>query len=127
VNFKRDTIYFIIGIALKLYTTFVLQNLWNWFVVPAFQIPSISFWLMYGVLLLIGLVFPRSDLAQESRWERTFMVLHECIPEDRREAVNEKVKESAQVGLMVLSETFNTLIGNTVILMIGFVVYVLFV
>src|ERR1700693_1322639 len=127
MNFKRATIYFIIGIALKLYTTFVLQNLWNWFVVSAFRIPSISFWLMYGVLLMIGLVFPRIDLEQESRWEQAVMMLQACIPEGKREAVNDKIKKSTQVGVMVLGETFSTLIGHTVVLMIGFVVYIVFV
>jgi len=41
--------YIILWLISSLFTTFVLQNLWNWFAIPALHASEISFWVMYGL------------------------------------------------------------------------------
>jgi len=39
----------------RLYTEFVLQNLWTWFATLVFHLLQISFWVMYWLVLVIGM------------------------------------------------------------------------
>lgn len=45
-------IYLILGLLCSLYYTFVTVKLWGWFAVPI-GLPIISFWVMYGLGLLV--------------------------------------------------------------------------
>jgi hypothetical protein len=67
-----------VTMAVEFYTTFVLQNLWNWFVVQAFNIPSISYWGAYGLVILVRLISPFEDFAAEQHWKTAFTVLDAC-------------------------------------------------
>ena len=42
MNAKKLLTIFGISLVVGLYTTFVLQNLWNWFAVPAFNVPRVG-------------------------------------------------------------------------------------
>ena len=53
---KKIVIIWLVGMVVGLYTTFVLQSLWNWFATEAFHVSQISFWVMYGVVLVVGLL-----------------------------------------------------------------------
>ena len=45
------------GRVAGLYCALVLQHLWNWFAVGPVGLQPISYWAMYGLLMLIALVF----------------------------------------------------------------------
>ena len=51
----------VIGRIVSLYTTFVLQSLWNWFVVSIFHLAPIHYWEMFALLLLVGLLTERLE------------------------------------------------------------------
>jgi hypothetical protein len=42
------------------YTVFVVMQLWNWFVVPLLNAPTASYWLIYGMSMLFGLLTPEA-------------------------------------------------------------------
>lgn len=73
MEWKKTGWFSLVAIIVGLYTTFVLQSLWNWFVVTAFNIPSVSYWQMYGLVLLVTLISERSpEIAEEQRWKMIF-------------------------------------------------------
>jgi hypothetical protein len=121
---KKIGITYIISMLIHLYTTFVLQHLWNWFVVNALHAPEISYWVMYGIVLMLQLVFYRSTFEDEQRWNWLEIVLTRCVPDERREEVSDELdrfKEqlTLQVGLMI----FSVALGNTITLAIGWGVH----
>jgi hypothetical protein len=73
---KKVMLFWLIGSVVALYRTFVIENLWNWFAASALHIPEISFWGMYGLVLLIG-VFTNNhgQKFEEGKRERMGMAL----------------------------------------------------
>ncbi len=125
---KRWTLMWAVAIVGWFYTTFVLQSLWNWFVVAALNAPQISYWIMFGLHLMIQVIAQRDDSKDELRWKWVDIVLTRCIPEERREEVAEEIQAekdqlAAQLGLRVFSIAF----GNTFVLGLGWVVHALVV
>jgi hypothetical protein len=47
----------LVALIVGIYTTFVAMYMWNWFAVPIFNLPYISFLQMLGLVWLIGLAF----------------------------------------------------------------------
>jgi|ERR1019366_810742 integrase len=78
-----------ISLVVGFYTTFVLQNLWNWFAVPALHVSNIGYWSMFGLNILIGLLFERGEKYEEDhRWKAAMTVLDACVPEGRHAYVH---------------------------------------
>jgi hypothetical protein len=109
------------SLAIDFYTTFVAQNLWNWFVVPALRVPTISFLMMFGLVLLARLNSASSaPPADEYRWKTLFMVLDKCVPEDKMNDLKDAIQEEsdgmwAAIGITI----FGKLIASTTSLVIG--------
>jgi hypothetical protein len=117
---------FIAGMLAGLYTTFVVQNLWNWFVVAAFHTTEISFWLMYGLIMLLRLFTDEQDssIPDEQRWTNLFTLLEYCIPLDVREYAIAQVKEKVEgIWIELGAALFGRLLGNTITLAFGFLVH----
>jgi hypothetical protein len=78
---------FLAGMVGSLYTTFVAQRLWSWFVVAAFHTSEISFWVMYGLIMLLRLFTNEQEVgvAEEQRWTNLFTLLEYCVPAESRE------------------------------------------
>jgi hypothetical protein len=119
-----------VAYAVGFYTTFVVQTLWNWFAVKAFNAPSVSYWEMYGVTMLLSLLLARDgeDAENKQRWNAAFMVLDACVPADKREELlaqlkAEKDEEWQKVGSLVFAKAP----GNTFALVIGWAVYTFFI
>jgi hypothetical protein len=122
-----------IGVVIALYTTFVLQHLWNWFVVSAFHTFEISFWTMYGITLVVGLLIQWEDTTTFHQLKGlTMMVeaLEVCMPVDKREQLDEKFTEEMtgfgiwkEIGLRSLSK----IARNTFVLVMGWAVHVFLV
>ncbi len=121
MSWKKICCLGIAGILVSLYTTFVFQNLWNWFVVAAFNIPSIPFWGMYGFVLLVSLFSENGkEFIEEWRWKVALSVLDACVPQEKQEDVREMLKreEEGVVGQAV-GKVFGKIAGNTVALALG--------
>lgn len=116
------------GIVIALYTTFVLQNLWNWFAVSAFHISEISFWVMYGLVLTIGVLTDKEDMTSHQLKGLYTMVeaLEVLLPPEEREELDKKFKEQT-VGfgfwLEVGSRIVGRVVGNTLILVLGWTIH----
>jgi hypothetical protein len=116
---------FLIGPLIGLYRTFVLQNLWNWFATEALHLPVISFWVMYGLVLIIGiLTADYSDKQQEHAFKTFGILLDACVPDDKKEWVREQLDDVQEniwvdVGFMV----FGGILDVTVALVLGWAVH----
>ncbi len=112
----------------SLYTTLVLTILWGWFVSSALHVPEIGFWMMYGIVLVVRLLFdPGVDkmLHEDKRWERLNAAILALAPDDRREDVLAELKEE-EVDLWILAgaTTFSQFVGSSFVLGIGFMVHI---
>jgi hypothetical protein len=45
-----------VALVVGLYTTLVVQSLWNWFAVKALNAPRVSYWEMYGLKTMLSLL-----------------------------------------------------------------------
>ena len=125
---KKSVLFFALSIIVHLYTTFVLTILWNWFVVPALHLSDVSFWLMYGLVLIVNMFSNPSDQTFDAdrRTKSLMTAIGACIPEDRREFVREELESQSKeiwidLGAAIVSRGFQ----NTLALGVGFIVHVL--
>ena len=115
------------AIIMGLYTAFVLQNLWNWFVTPALNFAHVSYWQMFGINLLVQMVRGRDTIVEQDHWERAANMLYACVPPDKQQAVDEKLKATTEdVWVKCAVDIFSRSVGNTVSLGVGWVVHTLF-
>jgi hypothetical protein len=125
---KKGISFWVISMIVSLYTTFVLQQLWNWFAVSAFHASGISFWGMYGLVLLVGLLTERhEEVIDEPRWKTLFTILDIWCPEDKRQAVEEAMKEQGKSiwldsGILI----FGKVVENTLTLVLGWGIHAFF-
>lgn len=101
--------------------------LWNWFAVPAFHLSEISYWVMYGLTLLVKLLHSRGgDIEADHRHKVVAVMLDACVPAEKRPEVTEQLEEFA--GRMWYEagwQIFGRIFGSSVSLGIGFVVHAL--
>ena len=124
---KKFFLLYAVSVIVGLFTAFVLTILWSWFVVPAFHVDAISFWVMYGLTLLIDLL--RSDgnnVEADHRHKIVALMLDACVPAERREEVMEQLTEfTEQIWYEAGWKLFGKLLGNATALGLGFVVHLL--
>jgi hypothetical protein len=109
------------------YTTFVLKNLWNWFLAPALHTSEVSYWMMYGIQLIWDVLSVRTwnNPLEQRKWDGLFMVLDGCLPDEKRAQVEEALKGTERTLWADLQrKVFGDLIGQTVALAIGWGVHV---
>ena len=118
----------LIGSILSLYTTFVIMNLWDWFASPAFHVPEISFWLTFGLVLLVGL-FEKGDAVAEVSVESIMAAVIATVPQERRAEVEAEVSEylkekmGVDVWLKGGAAAFGRFAVNSLVLGLGFAVH----
>jgi len=116
------------GLLASVYTTFVLQTLWNWFLGPALHTPEISFWMMYGLTLTIPLLTERigvdPDFMQNFRWELAVSILEIFVTDDQLKKI-ERIVETKKGELWVKGwlAFAGKIASNTVILGFGWIVH----
>jgi hypothetical protein len=121
---KRTVVLWVMGSVVGLYTTFVLQSLWNWFVTETFHLAPVSFWAMYGLVLIIGMFTYNPNFEEKQRFNSIVTAIDACIPEDKREDVKEQIEEQMeQVWWEAGFGIFGKLIGNTFTLALGWAVH----
>jgi hypothetical protein len=127
-DWKKFAMTWAISTLVGFYTVFVLMQLWNWFAVPLLHVPEASYWLIYGLSMVFGLLTPASEQenpAHERRWNMVFSILNACIPEHKMEDVKEEVRSETEsiwsdVGVMI----FGRVVTNSLTLGLGVVVHV---
>ena len=108
---------------------FVLMQVWNWFAIPLLHVQEPSYWLIYGLNMLFGLmtaVGEQDNPAFERRWNSLFLILNACVPEHKMEELKEEVPSETEgiwsdVGLMI----FGRVVSRSLTLGIGFLVHLL--
>jgi hypothetical protein len=94
MNVRKFLLFYAVSMMVGLFTAFVLTVLWEWFVVPAFHVAPVSFWLMYGLTLLIDLLRTEgNNIEAEHRHKIVAVMLDACVPAERREEVKEQLTE----------------------------------
>lgn len=120
---KKSVLFWIIGAIVGLYTAFVLQNLWSWFATEAFHVSPISFWVMYGLVLIIGMFSPEK-FEETYHFKALAIGVDACIPDEKREVLHDKLREETeQVSWGVRWSIFGKLLSNTLTLAIGWAVH----
>ncbi len=130
-DWKKLATTWVTSTLVSFYTVFVLMQLWNWFAVPLLHVPEASYWLIYGVGMLFGLMTGADEPdnpAHERRWNVLFIILNACVPEHKMEDLKVEVGSETEsiwsdVGWMI----FNRVISRSLTLGIGVVVHLLVV
>jgi hypothetical protein len=91
MDWKKWATTWAVAIVVGFYTTFVLKTLWNWFAVPSLHVSEVSFWMMYGISMLVSTVVSRNDAPDEERFKRLAILINACVPEHKREEVREDI------------------------------------
>lgn len=124
---KKGAVLWVIGLVVGFYTTFVLQNLWNWFVTVAFNLPQISFWVMFGIVLMIGM-FDKDTTEDEIRFKALSTVVEACVPFEKQDEVNHELKlQGDGIWFTVGTTIFGKILVNTLTLAAGFAVHLILV
>jgi hypothetical protein len=125
MNWKKLGMVFALGLVVSFYTTFVLENLWNWFAVSALGAPQISYWTAYGFVLLIRLLFDKDTTYKEQEiFGRLGMMIDACVPEEKRAELTEQLLEEDK-GLVgrLFGGVFGEALGVTLTLGLGWAVH----
>ena len=126
-DWKKAVITWTTATLVGFYSVFVLMQLWNWFAVPLLHAPEASYWLIYGMNMLFGLLTANVDNpAHERRWNSLFIILNACVPEHKMEEVKDEVRSETEsiwsdVGVMI----FARVVATSLTLGLGFVVHML--
>ena len=114
----------IIGLLVGAYTAFVAMCMWNWFAVQALNMPVVSFPVMLGLIWLIGILIPQSHEGV-IKWDSLLTALETCLPDDKRTILSESLQEQmTNIWVYVLPMTFGKIFADTVVLVLGFGLYV---
>ena len=116
----------IFAMVVGLYTTVVLQALWNWFVVPSLTVPEISYWQMFGLIMFLQMLLERDTLADNKRWEHVSQMVYVCVPPERKKEIDDQIETGNETiwfeaGWMV----FSRVLSSTATLAVGWMVHVL--
>jgi cytochrome c biogenesis protein CcdA len=66
-----------LGFIVGLYSIFVMQVLWNWFVAPTLHTSPISYWTMLGLNLFISMLIYRQRFEEKQEWEQVLATRNE--------------------------------------------------
>ena len=102
------------------FTAFVLQNLWNWFVVPALHASELSYWAAVGIRMTIGLLKGDASIYRGLKEEKLAKMVEACVPPDKLQAIEEEFKSDIW---MIYTPVITELGGGALILMFGWVIY----
>lgn len=124
---RKFLLLYSVSMIVGLFTAWALTVLWAWFVVPAFHVGPVSFWVMYGLTLLIDLLQPYgNDIEADHRHKIVAVMLDACVPAERRDEVKEQLTEFVdQIWYEVGWKIFGKAAVNALTLGLGFVVHIL--
>ena len=128
-DWKKFAMTWAVSTLVGFYSVFVLMELWNWFAVPLLHVQEASYWLIYGLSMVVGLLTgagEQDNPAHERRWSAIFIILNACVPEHKMQDVTEEVRSETEsvwsdLGLMI----FGRVVSRSLTLGLGFVVHLL--
>ncbi len=125
MNWKNTIRAYGIWLGISLYTNVVVLALWNWFAVPALHVAEVGYWQIYGVTLLLGLLFSRSDSGEGHQFTMISMLLEAVLPEDKRPVIEKALQEQKQeqVRNAMVYGVFSKIGGNTATLIVGWTIH----
>jgi hypothetical protein len=123
---KRALGLWLVAIFGILYSTFVLEQLWNWFVAPL-GISPISYWHMFGLTLMVQVLVQTDSFYTDKRWNLAILMLNACVPADRKAELDAQIEADNknvwfEAGWDILAKR---LVNGTSMLAIGWVIHVL--
>jgi hypothetical protein len=124
---KKAILLWGVSFLVGFYCVFVIQQLWNWFAAPLLHFSEASYFQMYGLNMLFGIVTARDageNPLENTRWNQAFMMLDACVPAGSRGMVTEQLKETndglwTNLGTWVFSLAF----GYSISLGLGFLIH----
>jgi uncharacterized membrane protein YraQ (UPF0718 family) len=113
------------ALVIGFYTSFVFQNLWNWFLAPALHLDPISYWVMYGVSMLIrAMLSSRQDETIGHLWEQQKQLLELCVPDANRSRFHSVLKEEEEnMWALAGAAAFGEFLGSTISLGFGWLIH----
>jgi hypothetical protein len=125
---KKMVAMWIIAILVGLYSTFVALNLWTWFAVPILHLPSLSFLQLWGLMLLASALtrgnFQTSSDSEKGRWATLGTAIEMCIPDEKQQTWKEYWDmEPARVLMESVGGVISALVGNSIVLTVGFILH----
>lgn len=124
---RKFVLFYTISIVVGLFTAFALTVFWEWFVVAAFHVVPVPFWVMYGLTLLFSLLRTDGNSLEAGQRHKVLVVmLDACVPSERRGEVKAQLTEFAdQIWHEAGWQLFGKAAGIAFTLAVGFVVHVL--
>lgn len=119
------TIQVIAQVVAGLFIPFVLQHLWNWFAVPAFNLHEILYWQMFGIFLFARvLLFQGDDPKTDYRWQKTLDLLAFSVLKENQEKAVDRIKElNDQSWRAGLQKPFTEALLGACALVLGWIVH----
>ena len=109
------------GFVASVYAAFVSMCMWNWFATRALHVPEISFFEMLGLIWLIRLLTFSGD-SESYQWAMVWAVVEAAVSDEKRKAV-EKTRQGFTESKTLLTFSIAQLSGNTVTLVLGFLLH----
>jgi len=113
-------------LTIGLYATFILLNFWDWFIISIFNLPSMSFFQMYGIYIVFNFcsALVKIIYSNDNKSYVILTLLCLCIPDDKREEANSTVdKLRTEVRVHPLGLVVEELAICTFFLVAGWVVH----
>lgn len=123
---KKYGFAFLAMILSGIFRAFVLMNLWNWFVTAAFHVSEISFLQVWGISMVISVFSYDSDkyVQEDRRWKVLMATLEHCVPENEKEVLRQELKDDFGDEMTNMwSSVGGSVMGNAVVLVMGFVIH----
>jgi hypothetical protein len=123
---------FILVPIVPFYTAFVIQTLWNWFVVNGLHAAEISYWESFGILLVVAVFTHRGEhgvYQQETRSNHSYLMIEALLPDEKRLEFQKSFQEeddSWKGTLGTIGPQLGKAILNTLTLVIGWGVHTFF-
>jgi hypothetical protein len=108
-----------------LFEALVLKCLWNWFATEALHLPKISFWAMYGFILVFGVLTAKgTGREQERKFRALTTSMEACVPESKKEWVRKQLDEQKKPRWNDFGEVLSVrVLGPAFMLGIGWAVH----
>jgi hypothetical protein len=93
-------------------------------VVGPLNVSSIGYWQMYGINMLFQMFLTPNTVQEDDRWNRALTMLYVCVPPEKVKETDEVLEEqNEKVWVKAGTFVFAKLVGNTIVLGIGWAVH----
>jgi hypothetical protein len=102
------------------YKPFVIQNMWNWFLTGAIHGEDISYFHVFGITILVGLLTNRGEKGEElKRWDLLQSYVAAMVPPESKITIDSERKTLEDSIWYSNADSFIDLGGSTIFLVIG--------